>query len=171
MPRRYLRRISREYRRNHAAWYLRPFRAVLGHPRYFALNRRSVTGALAIGVLISMLPFPGHTPIAVMIALIAGLNLGVAALGAWVNNPFTLLPVFYFEYRLGAWLLDLPPQSWPDDVSREWLQTQLGVIWKPLWLGAALTAALTGAVVYVAANVLWRWSATRRLRRRARGRG
>lgn len=170
MPRRFLRRISRQYRRKETAWYLRPFSAVLSHPMYFAVNRRSVTGALAIGVVISMLPIPGHTPLAVIVALIVGVNIGVAALGAWANNPFTLLPVFYFEYRLGAWLLGMQPQAWPDTVSWEWLKGQLTLIWKPLFLGAALTAALTGALVYLGSNALWRWSSARRQRRRTRRR-
>jgi uncharacterized protein (DUF2062 family) len=170
MPRRFLRRISRQYRQNRTAWYLRPFSAVMAHPMYFAVNRRSISGALAIGALISMLPIPGHTPIAVIVALIAGVNLGVAALAAWANNPLTLFPVFYLEYRLGAWLLGQPAQPRPDAVSWEWLQGQIGLIWKPLWLGAVLTAALTGALVYFASNALWRWSSARRLRRRAKRR-
>ncbi len=166
MPRRYLRRISRQYRRNEAPWYLRPFRAVLRHPTYFAVNRRSVTGALAIGVFISMLPVPGHTPLAVLVALVARVNLGVAALAAWANSPLTLIPVFYFEYRLGAWLLDTPIEPWPDAVSWDWLQAQLALLWKPLLLGSLLTALVTAAVVYFGANLIWRWSASRRLRRR-----
>ncbi len=171
MPRRYLRRISRQYRRNHTAWYLRPFGAVLRHPMYFAVNRRSVTGALAIGVFISMLPVPGHTPIAVVIALLLGVNLGVAALAAWANSPFTLIPVFYFEYRLGAWLLGTPVENWPDQVSWDWLQAQLGLMWKPLFLGALLTATVTAGVVYLGVNAVWRWSSGRRLRRRRMSNG
>lgn len=142
---------------------------MLRHPMYFAVNRRSVTGALAIGVFISMLPVPGHTPLAVVIALFARVNLGVAALGAWANSPLTLIPVFYFEYRLGAWLLGIPIQPWPEEISWDWLQTQLGILWKPLFLGAALTALITAATVYIGANALWRWSSARRLRRRRAG--
>ena len=166
MPRRFLRRISRQYRGNKTAWYLRPFGGLLRHPMYFAVNRRSVTGALAIGVFISMLPVPGHTPIAVVIALMAGVNLGVAALAAWINSPLTLIPVFYFEYRLGALLLGLPPQQWPETVSWEWLDAQLALLWKPLFLGAFIAATLTTALVYFGVNALWRWSSARRLRRR-----
>jgi uncharacterized protein (DUF2062 family) len=166
MPRQFLRRISRQYRRNKTAWYLRPFGGMLGHPMYFAVNRRSVTGALAIGVFISMLPVPGHTPIAVVIALLTGVNLGVAALAAWINSPLTLIPVFYFEYRLGALLLGLPPQEWPQAVSWEWLEAQLALLWKPLFLGAFIVASLTTVLVFVAVNAVWRWSSARRLRRR-----
>lgn len=166
MPRRYLRRISRQYRRNQDAWYLRPFGALLRHPMYFAVNRRSVTGALAIGTFVSMLPVPGHTPIAVLLALVLGVNLGVAALAAWINSPLTLVPVFYGEYRLGAWLLGVPPQPWPDAVSADWLGQQLAILWKPLFLGGAIVATLSATVVYVGVNALWRWSSHRRLRRR-----
>jgi hypothetical protein len=133
---------------------------------YFAVNRRSVTGAMAIGVFISMLPVPGHTLIAVGIALLTGVNLGVAALAAWANSPLTLIPVFYFEYRLGAWLLGLPSQPWPDAVSWDWLEAQIGLIWKPLFLGALIAGAVTSALVYLGMNALWRWSSGRRLERR-----
>jgi len=166
MPRRYLRRISRQYRRNQQAWYLRPFGPLLRHPMYFAVNRRSVTGALAIGTFISMLPVPGHTPLAVIVALVAGVNLGVAALAAWINSPLTLVPVFYGEYRLGAWLLGMPPQAWPDEVTAEWLGTELAVLWKPLYLGGSIVATVAALLVWVGTNALWRWSSGRRLRRR-----
>jgi uncharacterized protein (DUF2062 family) len=168
MPRRRLRRISRQYRQNQSAWYLRPFAAVLRHPMYFAVNRRSVSLALALGVFISMLPVPGHTPLAVLLALAAGVNLGVAAIAAWANSPLTLVPVFWFEYRLGAWLLGLPVEPWPEEVSWQWMQNQLLLLWKPLFVGAALTASATGVLVYIGTNALWRWSTTRRLRRRRR---
>jgi uncharacterized protein (DUF2062 family) len=166
MPRRFLRRISRQYRRNETAWYLRPFRPLLRHPMYFAVNRRSVTGALAIGVFVSMLPVPGHTPIAVIVALLTGTNLGVAALAAWINSPLTLIPVFYAEYRLGAWLLGVSPQPWPDAVSWQWLQEQIGLMWKPLFLGAFIAASVTSALVWFSLNAIWRWSSARRLQRR-----
>lgn len=133
---------------------------------YFALNRRSVTGALAIGAFISMLPIPGHTPLAVIVALLTGVNLGVAALAAWLNSPVTAVPVFYAEYRLGALLLDIPPQPWPEQVSWDWLQDQIELMWQPLFLGALIVAAATTAVVYFGANAAWRWSSAQRLRRR-----
>jgi len=133
---------------------------------YFALNRRSVTGALAIGVFISMLPIPGHTPLAVVMALLAGVNLGVAALAAWLNSPLTLVPVFYAEYRLGALLLNITPQPWPEEVNWIWLRAQIGLMWQPLFLGALISAVATTALVYFGANTAWRWSSARRMKRR-----
>lgn len=168
MPRRYLRRISRQFRRNRTAWYLRPFSAALRHPMYFAVNRRSITGALAIGVFVSMLPVPGHTPIALIVALLLGVNLGVTALAAWANSPLTLVPVFYFEYRFGAWLLRMPSRPWPESVTAEWLRAQIAFIWKPLFLGALITATLVAGLLYLGVNAIWRYSSARRLGRRRR---
>ena len=68
--------------------------------------------------------------------------------------------------RLGALLLGLPSQDWPDEVSWEWLQAQLSLLWRPLFLGGLITAGLTAVVVYFGTNLLWRWSSARRLRRR-----
>lgn len=166
ISRRTLRRLSRQYRRNQHVWYLRPFGALLTHPRYFAVNRKSVVGALAIGVFISMLPFPGHTPLAVITALLVGVNLGVAALAVWFNSPVTMLPVFYLEYRLGAFLLGTPLQAWPQSVTFDWLKSEFASVWKPLFLGAAITATVTSLAVFVTVNALWRWSANRRYQRR-----
>ena len=137
---------------------------------YFAVNRKSVVGALAIGVFMSMLPLPGHTPLAVIAALLVGVNLGVAALAVWFNSPVTMLPVFYLEYRLGALLLGAPLQKWPDAVTFEWLRGEIASVWKPLFLGAAITATVTSLLVFVGVNAAWRWSASRRYRRRSAGR-
>jgi hypothetical protein len=165
MVRQFLRRISRQFRQKDVAWYLRPFRALLDHPMYFAVNRRSVTRALWIGIFISMLPFPGHTPVAVVLALLLGCNLAIAALAVWFNSPVTMLPVFYFEYRFGASLLGTPPRPWPESVSWEWLQGEIVAIWKPLFLGAGLTAVLTASLAALLVSALWRWSAARRRQR------
>lgn len=166
MPRKHLRRITRQYRQNQHVWYLRPFSAVAKHPMYFALNRRSVTLALALGVFISMLPLPGHTPLAVIAALLARVNLAVAAVAALANTPLTLVPVFYAEYRLGSWLLNRPSQPWPESVSWEWLQTQLEQMWLPLCLGSLVIGSISALVAYFGANGLWHWVHARRVRHR-----
>jgi uncharacterized protein (DUF2062 family) len=166
ISRQLLRRLSGQYRRNQDVWYLRPFGPLLSHPMYIALNRKSVVGATGVGVFVSMLPLPGHTVIAVLLALVLQVNLGVAALATWFNSPLTMLPVYYLEYRLGALLLRAPLQEWPASVSWEWLWSEIFVVWRPLFLGAFISATLTGLVMFLGLNALWRWSAHRRYRRR-----
>ena len=33
---------------------------------------------------------------------------------AWVTNPFTMAPIFFFNYRVGAWLLRMEPAHLSD---------------------------------------------------------
>lgn len=173
MPRKFIRRLNVRYRGNQAsnAWYLRPFRAMLEHPVYFSINRRSVTGAVALGLFIAMLPLPIHTLLALLIGLVLRVNLPVAIVVIWVANPLTYAPILYGEYRLGAWLMGLPAldldldQSWTD------LAAALVQVWQPLWMGALVGGVVLAALGYGLTNAAWGVSTRWRYRRRLRNRG
>jgi len=166
MPRKFFRRVSIRYPRNRPPAYLRPFRELLKHHAYFAVSRRSVTGALWIGLFIGFLPIPGQVAIAVLAALLMGVNLPIAAIGVWVSNPVTFFPIFYFEYRLGALILDIPVRQVNIEMSWHWLTTGLLSIWKPLLLGSLVTATVVASAAYIFVNLLWRRSTIARYRRR-----
>lgn len=168
MPRKFFRRLSAPYRGNHdnAAWYLRPFRALLAHPVYFSINRRSVTGGVALGVFVGLLPFIGHTPVVVAAALLMRVNLPVAILATWVANPLTYGLIFYGEYRLGAYLLGHPPPDISFALHWQQLVAALAGAWRPLWLGAIVTALLGAGTAYVLSNTAWRLTTRWRLQRR-----
>jgi len=169
MPRKFIRRISAPYRGNQrdAAWYLRPFQVLLAHPVYFSINRRSITGGLAIGLFIGILPFVGHTPAAALAALLLRVNLPVAVLSVWIGNPLTYGPIFYGEYLLGAFLLELPPTALSVDLPLGELITRLASAWRPLWLGAILSALLLSGTGYLLSNAAWRLMTRWRLKHRA----
>lgn len=169
MPRKFFRRLSAPYRGNQARdiWYLRPFHAVLAHPVYFSINRRAVTGAVALGIFIGMLPFVGHTPVVAAAALLLRVNLPVALASVWIANPLTYAPIFYGEYRLGAFLLNLPHSGWSLAMPWHELMEQLAATWRPLWLGAVVGGFMMSALGYVVANTAWRLTTRSRLRRRA----
>ena len=169
MPRKFLRRLSAPYRGNQrdAAWYLRPFQVLLAHPVYFSINRRSITGGLAIGLLIGILPFVGHTPVAALAALLLRVNLPVAVLSVWVGNPLTYGPIFYGEYLLGAFLLELPPTVLSLDLPLGELLARLTGAWRPLWVGAIVSALLLSGTGYLLSNAAWRLMTRWRLKLRA----
>jgi len=168
MPRRFFRRFSAGYlpKEHERPWYLRPFRALLAHPQFFAVDRRSVAGALWVGLLVGLLPLPAQTVIAVLMAMLLRVNLPIAGITVWVTNPFTMGPIFYTEYRLGALILELPLQPFNIELSWEWLSSQLLAYWKPLLLGSFITAAIVASLVYVFVSVLWRMLVAYRYKRR-----
>ncbi len=69
-----------------------------------------ISAGLAVGVFISFTPFYGlHLVLALLASFIFRLNKLTCITGTWVNNPFTVLPVTVFSYKLGRTLLGLPP--------------------------------------------------------------
>ncbi len=168
MPRKFLRRLSVAYREKHATqpWYLRPFGALLSHPVYFSINRRSISSAMAIALFVAVLPMPGHTPLALVLGLLLRANLPVALLVIWVANPLTYAPILYVEYQLGTYLLGLTPQDFSMDSSWGELLELLGKAWRPLWFGAIVGGLLLAILGYGMTNAAWRANTLWRYRRR-----
>ena len=58
---------------------------------------------LAIGVFSGCFPFFGfQTLIGVFLAKLTRGNVYLAALGTWISNPFTYIPLYYFNYKVGS---------------------------------------------------------------------
>jgi uncharacterized protein (DUF2062 family) len=79
------------------------YRAVRHHGR-----PTEIAAGSAIGMAVSLTPIVGHTAVAVALAALTGRNKLAAALGVWINNPVTFLPISIVSYVLGAWLLGYP---------------------------------------------------------------
>jgi uncharacterized protein len=89
-------------------WLLRRLRLLLqveDSPRRVAL-------AFAIGVFVSFSPFLGiHTGLSLGIAFVFRLNRVAILVGTWVNNPWTIAPVYTAGTLLGCALLGVAPSS------------------------------------------------------------
>jgi len=65
---------------------------------------------LAIGVFSGCFPFFGiQTLIGLFLAKLFKGNLFLAAVGTWISNPLTYIPLYYFNYKVGAIFLKSPP--------------------------------------------------------------
>ena len=61
-----------------------------------------------LGIFSGCFPFFGlQTLMGVFLAKIFKGNTIFAALGTWISNPFTYLPLYYFNYRVGSLLLNI----------------------------------------------------------------
>ena len=167
MPRKFFTRFSTRYRKKKDhPWYLRPFEYILAHPAYFSATRRSVGGGLWVGVFIGLLPIPGQTILAVIGAILLRVNVPIAAVTVWISNPITFVPIFYLAYRIGAIILDIPIEAFPDELSWTWLSEEITLRWKPLALGSLIMALLVSSTVYLLVSVAWHVSTIRRYRQR-----
>ena len=60
-----------------------------------------------VGIFSGCFPFFGlQTLIGVFLAKILKGNSILAAVGTWISNPFTYVPLYYFNYKVGSILLN-----------------------------------------------------------------
>ncbi|MBT8422499.1 MAG: DUF2062 domain-containing protein [Gammaproteobacteria bacterium] len=169
MPRRFFSRISKRFDpKKKSSWYLRPFSYLLNQPVYFSAGRRAVSGGMAIGVFIGLLPIPGQTPLALFAALMLRVNLPLAAISVWISNPLTFVPIFYFAYRIGAAMLNIPAETMPESPSWAWVSEEIALRWRPLLYGSILIATSLASITYLLVSTIWHVTTFQRYRARHR---
>ena len=127
--------------------------------------------AFALGVFIAFFPILGiHTGMAIAIALAFRLNKVALLVGAWVNNPWTVAPMYSAGALFGCFLLGVSPASLG---AVDWglggrafyssLVTGLRPLFLPFVVGNLILGAATGVVTFLVLRSL--------LARRRRGLG
>jgi len=83
------------------------FKKILSLFRYQNGSPSFNAKGLAIGVFSGCFPFFGfQTLMGVFFAKLAKGNIVLAAIGTWISNPFTYIPLYYFNYKVGSILLN-----------------------------------------------------------------
>ncbi len=182
MPRKFFRRLFKRYLPEPEAIlampWCAPFRPWLAHPNLWHLNRRSVRGAVAVGLFCGLIPGPLQMLGALGFCLAWKKNIPVALLATFYTNPFTIVPLYLLAYAYGKALLGvrhandvIRPYEWDWSLSNLWEWTMsLG---KPLALGLPALALTLAVLGYFITELAWRAHivlAWRKRRARASGR-
>jgi len=142
----------------------------------------AIARGLAAGVFAGLFPLFGlQTIMGVAIASAVRGNKLIAAAGTWVSNPVTYVPIYYFNFRVGAGLLArvglsaMVPESGAigDVVSasgwaafQEFMALGLGFT-TTLFLGCLLVGLPGGAIAYCAGlGLARRWRQSKSLGKR-----
>tara|TARA_S200000501_G_scaffold357885_1_gene382031 strand:+ start:231 stop:704 length:474 start_codon:yes stop_codon:yes gene_type:complete len=65
---------------------------------------------VALGVFCGCFPFFGfQTLLGLFLARVAKGNLFLAAIGTWISNPFTYIPLYFFNYKVGSYFIKTSP--------------------------------------------------------------
>ena len=157
MPRKFLRRFLPDHKQVRAMRGIHLFGTLLHDPNLWHLNRRSVAGGAAVGLFCAFVPIPFQMVLAAAIAIIARVNLPIAAAGVWVSNPFTMPPLFYFAYRVGKSLLGMEGgNGFHFELSFAWLGSELEAVWAPFLLGCFVLGSISALFAYMLVRGLWR---------------
>jgi uncharacterized protein len=139
------------YERQLKYYYIR-FLRLRGEPHELALG-------MAIGVFAGMMPIlPFHMVLAIALAFLFKASKITAALGTWVSNPLNWYFIYLYDFKLGAYLLDVEGgleiiKSVMISINRH---DEMAVIWGKLFssgmtLGSALLVGgfIIGAVTAI----------------------
>lgn len=127
---------------------------------------------IAIGVFVGLTPTVGiQTGLIIAVVFLTRrffyFNASAAMAATYVSNPFTMLPMYYFWYRLGTWFVpgsmsfdELSLALEFDGVSGWWSSVcALGLeVGAPMMIGALLTAPIGVLIAYPAAFFLVKWT-------------
>ncbi|NBW90008.1 MAG: DUF2062 domain-containing protein [Gammaproteobacteria bacterium] len=168
MVRNFLRSLRHHARALGSSWYARPFARVFDEPGLWSMQRRSITAAFGAGLAICFVPLPIHTVLALLVAAVARLNVPTIIGTIWIVNPITMVPIFYFAYTVGCWMVGAPSTQFAFELSWAWLEHGLGPMWLPFLTGCAACAAAFGIGGWLLLDRLWIWHARYRYRTRHR---
>lgn len=149
--------------------HLRHLGSLLHDENLWHLNRRSVSGGVAMGLFWAMIPVPGQMFAAALTAVMLRINLPISVVLVWLTNPLTMPPIFYLNYLIGAWLIGEPATVGEFQLSLEWIASEIHAIWTPLFLGSVVFGVVLAVIGYCAVRLYWRWHVLKRFRTRSGG--
>jgi hypothetical protein len=144
---------------------------LLHDPNIWHLNRSSVCGAFGIGLFMAYMPIPLQSIPAALLAILFRVNIAIAVALAWVSNPFTIAPMFYLAYVVGAHLTGAEIHHFRFEPSLDWLFLELGTRWRPFLVGCLFMGCLSGLAGFFSMQLLWRLHLLQRIKERKLLRG
>ena len=143
-----------------------PFGTWLQHPNLWCLNRRSVAGAVAIGLFCGLIPGPLQMLGALLLAIPLRKNIPVALLFTLYTNPLTIVPLYLLAYGYGQALLGMTHNAAPfEPFLWDWSNIggslrEFGAwtlhLGKPLAIGLLALATTLAVAGYFLMELAWR---------------
>tara|TARA_R110001599_G_scaffold52134_1_gene145870 strand:- start:6 stop:554 length:549 start_codon:yes stop_codon:yes gene_type:complete len=174
MPKKFIKRYLPSPEKVQAMLSLGFLGDILNEPNLWHINRHSVARAFLIGVFFCLIPMPFQMLAAAFFAIWFNANLPLSVVLVWISNPITMPPMFYFNYKVGAWILNRPVLGFHPQLSWHWISERLLDIGIPLYLGSLIVATISACLAYLIIQFIWRrkirtdWQLRRRARKELR---
>lgn len=126
----------------------------------------------AVGTFAGFFPLFGiQTAIGVLLAIPLRGHKLTAAVGTWVSNPITYIPLFWFNFRVGNWLLGTEASFTPESLQSLEALLELKEVFIATLLVGCLVCGLVGSLLsyFIALRCVRSWRNRRtHLKRRRR---
>ncbi|MDX1695882.1 MAG: DUF2062 domain-containing protein [Ketobacteraceae bacterium] len=150
--------------------WLRVLAPLFDDPNLLHFNRRSIAAGVFCGVFAAFIPLPVQMFAAIVLAVIFRGNLAVAVGFTWVSNPLTYIPIYYFCYRVGEFIMGRPVDEAGNEITIQikpliadffagdfsGLMSFFFTSGTQLMLGCFLVGLLSAGISYVLVGYLWR---------------
>ncbi|EKE82961.1 DUF2062 domain-containing protein [Idiomarina xiamenensis] len=166
MARKFIQKLMPNHQKIKDNKNLRFFGRLTQDANLWHLNRRSASGAFAVGLFCAFIPIPFQMVLAAALAILFRVNMPLSIALVWVSNPITMPPLFYLCYVIGTLVLGKPAQHFAFSPTWQWLVESIGSIGPAFLIGCLVMAISCSLLGYIAIRLLWRWSVVRSWRRR-----
>ncbi|MFC1567739.1 DUF2062 domain-containing protein [Pseudomonadota bacterium] len=155
-PRQLLKRFMPDHKTIREHKHLQCFGTLLHNPALWHMNRHSVAKGFAVGLFFAWVPVPFQMVLGAGGAILFHANLPLSVVLVWLTNPLTMAPMFYGAYKLGALLLGEELQHFDMELSFEWIQHEMALIWEPFLLGCFVLGIVSALLGYFGIQISWR---------------
>ncbi len=175
MPRKHFRKFLPDHATIRDHRHLRWAGTWLKHPNLWHLNRASVAGGVAVGMIGALVPGPVQMLSAALLAIIFRVNLPVAVATTLISNPLTWPFIILAALAIGEFLLGTEATAPPIDLQFDWSDWTafLPEFWhwllslgEAFLLGEIVLAGILALLGYAAVRIGWRLYLLAYLKRR-----
>ncbi len=152
VPRAKLKKILPTHEKIQSQKMLKIFGKLLHKREIWSLSRKKILGGVFIGVFVAFIPMPLQMLLVTFLAIIFNVNLPITILLVWISNPLTMPFIYYVEYELGNFLLNVKD---PIEFSFETMNENISEIALSLYLGTAVICVVFAFLSVFILNILW----------------
>ncbi|RMG72828.1 MAG: DUF2062 domain-containing protein [Nitrospirae bacterium] len=114
---------------------------------------RSIAAAFALGVFIGLSPFIGlHTLLALVLSSLLGLNRMVTLSGAYLTNPWTIVPIYtfctWFGIKITGYEQSMPDIDFHSINILNLFRALKSLLW-PFFVGTTLVGVVCALISYL----------------------
>ncbi len=166
MPKKLIKKYMPDHKTIKEHKHLQIFGSLLHDANLWHFNRRSVSGAFAVGLFVAFIPLPSQMIIAAAVAIFVRVNLPISVALVWVSNPITMPPLFYAAYLVGARVMGQEALQSDYKLTLDWFSHQIHLIWQPFLLGCFIFGVISAVLGYATIRLLWRLHVVKHYKKR-----
>jgi len=152
VPRAKLRKVLPTHEKIKEQKLLKIFGKLLNKREIWSLSRRKILGGVFIGVFVAFIPMPFQMLLVAFLAILFKVNFPVTLPLVWISNPLTMPFIYYFEYEVGNFILNVKD---PIEFSFETMNDNISEIALSLYMGTALVSTVLSFGTVFILNLLW----------------